>query len=215
MKSIIKLISLFVLITFSSCSDESNYSSLTTADLDSELIQTRENLCPYNITLVSSSLGDDGEPCETLVEFVFISETGEEIIYSYNPADGPPPTIFLPPGETFALHIRSQGGQSSCGDFEWRLSYDEASKCIPVYSHYVDSRPDLIVNGEPDYLVIIPEDCSCPGPDPDPEPEICHCRCTIERPDGSQESWEYVIDCDKPEECGNQAFGGDCEIILK
>ena len=110
-----------------------------------------------------------------------------------------------------------------CICYGWEL--DDAN---PPNSHYTEvSRTEVECNfsegvctdrNELYYCEII-EECRpikiVTDPDPDPDPETCWCKCTIGDPGGHQESWEYQIDCNEPDQCGDQPFGGDCEIITR
>lgn len=174
MKNLAILLFLILLIIFSACSDEGfETESLNYSNFNSSVTSTDPMMCCYDLVEISSATGDDGQPCESLVEFVFILDTGEEFISSYVPADGPPPSICLPDGHEFSMFIRSKLGQSSCGDFEWALQ-SEGEACPGTFTHFVESRPDLISINRPQYVVTLPHsdeittNCECPDVEEEP-----------------------------------------------
>lgn len=181
MKKALYYLLVLILITMASCSDEHSYIpeiSHYTSSNDSDVVESDcEGFCTYFLTPISSPLGDDGLPCESTIEFVFISESGEEHRFSYVPKDGPPPAVTLPSCQTYSMTVTSIDGQPKCGTFEWVFATKDFA-CFHRFSHFVEERGDLIEVTLPDYWVTIPPPsnyggCKCPTIEEHEPEDVC------------------------------------------
>ena len=137
----------FAIITFS-CSDLPN---------------TSPRECEYELSInpLTVGLDEDGDPCEITVEFHFLSDTGEEFVFSYDAATDDVPSWTLPAGTHFDMWIvdTGYGSSAACGDYYWDISIG-GEYCM-TFKDYVEERPDIIDLERPHHSLSTGA-CKCP-----------------------------------------------------
>jgi len=148
MKKLQFLLCFGLLLTIFSCSDLPN---------------TSPRECEYELTInpLTVGLDEDGDPCEITVDFHFLSDSGEEYVFSYDAATDDLTTWTLPAGTSFGMWIVDTGYGSSadCGDFYWDISID-GEYCMTL-KDYIEERPDIIDVNRPNHSLSTGP-CDCP-----------------------------------------------------
>lgn len=127
-------------------------------------INTSPRMCEYELTLNPLTVGTDadGNPCEIDIDFVFVSNSGQEFSFSFDAANEDPPTWILPANSTFDMWIVDigYGGSEACGDYYFDISINGES-CGTI-SDYIEERPDIIDPNTPK-ATFSTGNCECPN----------------------------------------------------